>query len=105
MKYIGTPAGMWVLFHRSFTDNLVTKFSYARKEAEEITKNAHRKYCEIIAKLPAFEKDDRFQMNIVSCAMLSAFVLSMPERPDVEMLTVYYRDAMMTEPMKPHTAP
>ena len=49
--------------------------------------------------MPEFEKGDRFKMNIVSCAMLSAFVLSMPERPDVEKLTVYYRQAMMTPTM------
>ena len=39
-------------------------------------------------------------MNIVNCAMLGAFICSMPERPDVERLTVYYADAMMTKPMK-----
>lgn len=29
-------------------------------------------------------------MNIVNCAMIGAFILSMPERPDVERLTEYY---------------
>jgi len=100
MQHVGMPAGMWLLFQKSFSENLVTKFGYARKEAVEITQIAKKRYQEIICSLPTFEKDDRFQMNIVSCAMLSAFVLSMPERPDVEALTAYYRDAMMTEPMK-----
>lgn len=94
------PAGMWLLFQKFFSENLVTKFGYARKEAAEITQIAKKRYQEIINSLPTFEKDDRFQMNIVSCAMLSAFVLSMPESPDVKTLTAYYRDAMMTEPMK-----
>ena len=35
-------------------------------------------------------------MNIVSCAMIGAFVLSMPKRPDVKTLTDYYRDSSMT---------
>ena len=35
-------------------------------------------------------------MNIVSCAMLAAFILSMPERPDVERLREYYERSMMT---------
>lgn len=100
MQYVGMPSGMWLLFQRSFSENLVTKFGYARKEAVEITQIAKKRYQEIICSLPTFEKDDRFQMNIVSCAMLSAFVLSMPERPDVKALTAYYRDAMMTEPLK-----
>ena len=39
-------------------------------------------------------------MNIVNCAMIGAFILSMPERPDTERLTVYYANAMMTKPMK-----
>ena len=32
--------------------------------------------------------------------MLAAFILSMPERPDVETLTDYYAEAMMTPAMK-----
>ena len=39
-------------------------------------------------------------MNLVNCAMLAAFILSMPERPDVETLTDYYAEAMMTPAMK-----
>ena len=42
---------------------------------------------ELISRLPEFERADRFQMNIVNCAMLGSFILSMPERPDVERLT------------------
>ena len=52
------------------------------------------------AELPEFEKADRFKMNIVNCAMIGAFILSMPERPDVERLTEYYAKSMMTKPMK-----
>ena len=39
-------------------------------------------------------------MNIVNCAMLSSFLLSLPERPGVEKTTEYYRASMMTVPMK-----
>ena len=39
-------------------------------------------------------------MNLVNCAMLGAFILSMPEHPDVERLTEYYAKSMMTKPMK-----
>ena len=39
-------------------------------------------------------------MNIVSCAMLAAFILSMPERPDVERLREYYERSMMTPAMR-----
>ena len=58
------------------------------------------KYREIISELPEFEKGDRFKMNLGNCAMIGAFILSMPERPDVERLTEYYAKSMMTKPMK-----
>ena len=49
---------------------------------------------------PEFEKADRFKMNLVNCAMIGAFVLSMPQRPEVDRLTDYYAKAMMTAPMQ-----
>ena len=100
MKVLGMPAGMWSLFAGSFRSKLTEVLGYDRPAAAEITKKAHGKFRELIKKLPDFEKGDRFQMNIVSCAMLSAFVLSMPKRPDVDELTAYYAAAMMTGPMR-----
>ena len=100
MKYAGMPFGMWALFGTSFERNLITVFELDGDTSKVVTSKAKQKYKEIIRKLPEFEKGDRFKMNIVSCAMLSAFVLSMPERPDVEKLTVYYRQAMMTPTMR-----
>ena len=100
MKYPGMPAGMWTLFAASFQRKLTDVLGYDKTAAAQITKEAHRKYRELIRKLPEFEKGDRFQMNIVSCAMLASFILNMPKRPGVDELTVYYRDAMMIGPMK-----
>ena len=100
MKYLGLPAGLWALFVSSFRRQLIDVLGYDRAAAKRITKAAHGEYREIIARLPDFEPGDRFQMNIVSCAMLAAFVLHMPERPTVDVLTDYYAAAMMTGPMK-----
>ena len=100
MKYLGMPAGMWLLFAGSFEKNLTVKLGYTADEAKQIRKNALDKYKTIIKKLPEFEKEDRFLMNIVNCAMLSAFVLNMPKRPAADQLTDYYDAAMMTGPMK-----
>lgn len=100
MKYAGMPMGMWALFAGSFWKQLTAVFGYDAAAAAAITKQAKSRYKEIIGRLPEFEKADRFQMNIVNCAMLGAFVLSMPQRPDVERLTDYYAKAMMTPPMK-----
>ena len=100
MKYAGMPMGMWILFRKSFRNHLVSVLGFTETEAARTTTGAKPKYREIIAKLPEFEKADRFKMNIVNCAMLSAFVLIMEERPSVEQLTEYYTKSMMTAPMR-----
>lgn len=100
MKYAGMPTGMWALFAGSFREQLTEVFGYDEDAAHQIAKMAKPKYKEIIQGLPEFEKADRFKMNIVNCAMLGAFILSMPRRPEVGPLTEYYAKAMMTKPMK-----
>lgn len=91
MKYMGMPVALWAIFTRSFRKNLETCFGLNATEAKEVTRKAKVRYKKIIRELPEFEKEDRFKMNIVSCAMIGAFVLSMPKRPDVKTLTNYYR--------------
>ena len=97
MKYFGMPAAMWTVFAGSFEKQLREVLGYDARTAKEIKKAAKPKYKGIIAGLPEFEKGDRFKMNIVNCAMLGAFILSMPRRPDVESLTDYYAKAVMTK--------
>ena len=104
MKYAGMPAGMWLIFSGSFRKKLISVLGSDTGAAggitASITAKARKKYREIISSVPEFEKGDRFKMNLVNCAMLSAFLLNMPERPTVEQATVYYRESMMTGAMK-----
>jgi len=100
MKYSGMPAGMWLLFGRPFRRQLETVLGVDPETAGTITEKAKRKYREIITGLPEFETGDRFKMNIVNCAMFSAFLLSMQERPTVEALTDFYAKAMMNAPTR-----
>ena len=100
MKYAGMPMGMWALFSTSFRKNLTTFFDLDDAAAKDAARRAKGRYKAIISDIPEFEKADRFKMNIVNCAMLCAFILSMPKRPDVETLTEYYEAAMMTPLMK-----
>lgn len=100
MKYAGMPMGMWALFSTSFRKNLTTFFGLDDAAAKDAARRAKGRYKSIISDIPEFEKVDRFKMNIVNCAMLCAFILSMPKRPDVETLTKYYEAAMMTPLMK-----
>ena len=74
MKYTGMAPGMWALFAHSFRKQLTEVFAYDPAAAKRITRKAHGEYRKIIAGIPEFEKGDRFKMNIVSCAMLTAFV-------------------------------
>ena len=94
------PQGMWLLFRNSFRRKLTTELSYDNATAHAICKKAKEKYKEIIGRLTEFEKKDRFKMNIVSCAMLSAFILSMPKKHTTEEMTTYYRESMMTGAMR-----
>ena len=94
------PFGMWTMFAGSFQKQLTVVFGYDVDTAKTITKKAKPKYREIISELPEFEKGDRFKMNLVNCAMIGAFILSMPQRPAVDRLTDYYAKAMMTAPMQ-----
>ena len=79
--------GMWALFAGSFRRQLTAVLGYDAETAKDITKKAKPRYRQIISELPEFEKADRFKMNIVNCAMLCAFILSAPQRPDVQRLT------------------
>ena len=100
MKYAGMPMGMWVLFAGSFQKQLTAVLGYDADTVKAITKKAKPQYRQIIRRLPEFEKADRFKMNLVNCAMIGAFVLSMPQRPEVDSLTDYYARSMMTKPMQ-----
>ena len=100
MKYMGMPWGMWTLFAGSFQAQLTDVLGYNEQTAKAITRRAKAKYKEILRRLPEFEKGDRFKINLVGCAMLGGFVLTMPERPNVDRLTEYYAKAMMTKPMR-----
>ncbi len=100
MQYIGMPLGMWLLYKRSFRAHLQTTLGYTKQAAKEITKHAKPKYKQILARVPEFEKEDRFKMNLVNCALLVAFVRSMQTRPTVEALTRFYSAAMMNAPTR-----
>jgi hypothetical protein len=100
MRYFGMPFGMWAIFGGSFQKNLTAILGYDPKTAADVTARAKSNYKELIAKVPEFDPRDRFQMNLVNCAMLGAFLLAMEEKPTLETLTEYYERSMMTPLMK-----
>ena len=70
MRWMGMSMAMWAVFAKSFQAQLTAVLGYDPDTARKITEKAKPKYREIIAKLPEFEKGDRFSMNIIGCAML-----------------------------------
>lgn len=92
MKYGFMPKLMWAGYKGTFKKQL----SEALRESDPkaVMKEAHKKYKEILADVTEFEKGDRFLINILSCAMLSAVLLSVKNKYTVEEVRVYYRKAM-----------
>ena len=83
---------MWLLFSGSFNKHLREVLGYDTSTAKDITAKAKVRYAKIISRLPEFEKEDRFKMNIVSCAMFSAFLSdgSILFFPDIEIPQVSF---------------
>ncbi len=100
MQYFGLPAGMRMLFRRSFQRNLTDVLGMDRRAAANVAGRAKPRYREIIGGLPRFEKGDRFVVNIVNCALFASFCLEMGERPSLDRMTDYYRESMTTAAMK-----
>ena len=100
MKYIGMPFGMWTLFAPSFRNQLTAVFGYDTDTAKPSRKSKAEIQGDHLRGCPNLKKGDRFKMNLVNCAMIGAFILSMPERPKVDRLTDYYAKSMMTAPMQ-----
>ena len=92
MKYGFMPKLMWSAYKGTFKKQLTEAFREENPAA--VMKSAHKKYKEILVDVDEFEKGDRFLINILSCAMLSAVLLSVKNKYTVEEVRVYYRKAM-----------
>ena len=97
MKYGLIQKAMWGGFKGSFKKQLTQTLSESQPKL--VMKNAHKKYKEILAGLPEFDKGDKFVINIVSCAMLSAVLLSVKKEYSVEDVRFFYRRAMCENPL------
>lgn len=88
MKYDLMCKAMWKIFDKSFVNELNNVFKYNKQERKEINKKAKIKYKEILKDINEFEKEDRFKMNIISCAMFASFVLSMPKNLMLQFIII-----------------
>lgn len=92
MRYGFIQRLMWTGFKGTFRKQLSKSFD--ERNPAEVMKNARKKYRKILSGVDEFEKGDRFLMNILSCAMLSAVLLSTEKKYSLEEVRVYYRRAM-----------
>ena len=92
MKYGFIEKLMWTGYKGTFKKHLSATLN--EPDPKVVMKAAHKKYKEILSDVTEFEKGDRFLINILSCAMLSAVLLSVKNKYTVEEVRVYYRKAM-----------
>ena len=92
MKYGFMQKLMWAAYKGTFRKQLAE--TLREDEPKIVMKSAHKKYKEILADVDEFEKGDGFLINILSCAMLSAVLLSVKNKHTVEEVRVYYRKAI-----------
>lgn len=92
MRYGFMQRVMWVAFHSSFKKAIHTVLD--ENDADGVMKCAKKKYREILADIDEFDRGSRFLTNILSCAMLSAVLLSTEKKYNVETIRIYYKTAM-----------
>lgn len=92
MKYKFMQKMMWFGYKKTFKSE-ITK-TLREDNPKDIMKCSLKKYKEIIADIDEFENGDRFLVNILSCAMLCAILLSVKNKYNVEEVRIYYRKAM-----------
>ena len=98
MRYGFMQGAMWIAFNGSFKEAI--KIVLDEKDADDVMKRAKKKYREILSSIDEFDKGSRFLTNILSCAMLSAVLLSIEKTYDVETIRIYYKTAMDNKIMR-----
>jgi len=91
MKYGFMQRGMWLAFKGTFKKHLPV---FGEAGGNKFMSAAKKTYRTIIAGIDEFEKDDRFLVNILSCAMLSSVLLNLKGKPSLEAARLYYKKSM-----------
>lgn len=98
MRYRFMQCAMWIAFNGSFKEAIKTVLD--ENDEDGVMKRAKKKYREILSSIDEFDKGSRFLTNILSCAMLSAVLLSIEKTYDVETIRIYYKTAMDNKIMR-----
>lgn len=93
MKYGIMERLMWTVFKGGYKRELVHTLHIGN--SGEVMKKAHKKYKEMIAGIQEFRPRNRFVANIILASVLGAVYLSMDEKPSVEQMIAFNREAVM----------
>ncbi len=98
MRYGILQHVIWITFRSSFKEAI--RIVLDEKDVDVVMKRAKKKYREILRNIDEFDKGSRFLTNILSCAMLSAVLLSIEKTYDEETIRNYYKTAMDNKIMR-----
>lgn len=93
MKYDMMSRLYWTVFKGGFERELKNTLGISNVEA--VMKKAHKKYREMLESVQPFERRTRFISNIILASILGSVYLSLDEKPDIEKMTVFNREALM----------
>lgn len=94
MKIGLTQKLMWKTFEGSFAKAAASRLGI--ENPTPLMESAKQKYYEILADVDDFKRGDNYVYSILSCAMLCSVLLACEQKPTVEDVQDFYRDAMIT---------
>lgn len=97
MRYDMMARLYWKVFSGGFEREL--KHTLGISDPKTVMKKAHRKYKEMLESVQPFERKTKFISNIIIASILGAIYLSLDEKPDIEKMTVFTREALMNNPV------
>lgn len=101
MKYGFLQGAMWLGFKGTFKKHLPY---LGENGGGKFMSAAHKTYKNILSDVDEFEKGDRYLVNILSCAMLSAVLLNLKDKPSPEQVRAYYKKSMSDNILMLHAA-
>ena len=93
MKYDMMARLYWTVFKGGFERELKNTLSFS--DTAKIMKKAKGKYREMLESVQPFERRTRFISNIIIASMLGGIYLSLDEKPHIEKMIVFTREALM----------
>ncbi|MDE6387795.1 MAG: L-2-amino-thiazoline-4-carboxylic acid hydrolase [Lachnospiraceae bacterium] len=97
MKYGMMERLFWTVFKGGYKRELENTLHI--ENSGEIMKKAHKKYKEMIENVQEFRPRNRFVSNIILASILGSVYISMDEKPSVEKMIIFNREAVMNNKM------